>query len=120
MIHHVVVEVADLERSAAFYDALLGPLGWRRHFDQDQTIGWGIAKPVFFISGRHEPRPGFGLISFTSVGIAGVKAAWEGGCAAGGKNVSDPGVSRGHASGSYSAFLQDPDGYDVEVTVGVA
>jgi catechol 2,3-dioxygenase-like lactoylglutathione lyase family enzyme len=120
VIHHVVVEVADLERSAAFYDALLGPLGWRRHFDQDQTIGWGIAKPVFFISGRHEPRPGFGLISFTSVGIAGVKAAWEAGCAAGGNNVSDPGVSRGHASGSYSAFLQDPDGYDIEVTVGVA
>jgi catechol 2,3-dioxygenase-like lactoylglutathione lyase family enzyme len=120
VLHHVVVEVADLERSAAFYDALLGPLGWRRHFDQDQTIGWGIAKPVFFISGRHEPRPGFGLVSFTSVGIAGVKAAWEGGCSAGGTNVSEPGMSRGHASGSYSAFLQDPDGYDIEVTVGVA
>jgi len=118
VLHHVVVEVADLDRSAAFYDALLGPLGWRRHYDRDQVIGWGIAKPVFFISGRHEPRPGFGLISFTSVGIAGVKAAWEGGCATGGSSVSDPGVARGHASGSYSAFLQDPDGYDIEVTVG--
>jgi catechol 2,3-dioxygenase-like lactoylglutathione lyase family enzyme len=118
VIHHLLVEVSDLQRSAHFYDALLGPLGWRRHFDEDETVGWGIAKPVFFISGKHSPQPGFGLICFSSVGIAGVKAAWEGGIAAGGESVSDPGLSRGHASGSYSAFLKDPDGYDIEITVG--
>jgi hypothetical protein len=28
-----------------------------RHFDEDETIGWGIAKPVFFISGKHDPSP---------------------------------------------------------------
>ena len=27
MIHHVVIEVSDLPRSASFYDALLSPLG---------------------------------------------------------------------------------------------
>src|SRR4029077_15997932 len=49
MLHHVLLEVSDLARSASFYDALLAPLGWRRHFEEDGTIGWGIAKPVFFI-----------------------------------------------------------------------
>ena len=38
MIHHVSVEVDDLERSGRFYDAVLRPLGWRRHLDTDERI----------------------------------------------------------------------------------
>jgi len=118
MLHHVLLEVADLDRSAAFYDSMLAPLGWRRHFDEDQTIGWGIAKPVFFIAAHHEPQPGFGLLSFSGLGIVAVKAAWERGIAAGGVNVSEPGERRSHGSGSYSAFIKDPDGYEIEITIG--
>lgn len=118
MLHHVLLEVSDLDRSASFYDALLAPLGWRRHFDEDRTIGWGIAKPVFFISAHHRPGPGFGLLSFTALGIVAVKAAWEAGTAAGGSSVSSPGERRSYGSGSYSAFLTDPDGYEIEITVG--
>jgi catechol 2,3-dioxygenase-like lactoylglutathione lyase family enzyme len=118
MLHHVLLEVSDLDRSGAFYDALLAPLGWRRHFDEDETVGWGIAKPVFFISAHHEPAPGFGLLSFTGLGIVAVKAAWEAGVGAGGVSVAEPGTRRSQGSGSYSAFLRDPDGYEIEVTVG--
>ena len=32
---------------------------------------------------HHEPRPGFGLLSFSALGIVAVKAAWERGVAAG-------------------------------------
>jgi hypothetical protein len=101
MLHHVLLEVGDLDRSAAFYDSMLSPLGWRRHFEQDQTIGWGIAKPVF-----------------SALGIVAVKAAWENGVKSGGFSVSDPGEQRSHGSGSYSAFLKDPDGYEIEITIG--
>ena len=118
MLHHVLLEVADLERSASFYDALLAPLGWRRHFEDDGTIGWGIAKPVFFVSSGRDPKPGFGLLCFAAKGIAAVKAGWEAGEAAGGRGTSEPGASRSEGSGSYSAFLQDPDGYDIELTTG--
>ena len=118
MLHHVLLEVSDLDRSARFYDALLAPLGWRRHFEEDETVGWGIAKPVFFISGHRAPQPGFGLLSFSGLGIVAVKASWEAGVGAGGTNVSEPGERRSHGSGSYSAFLKDPDGYELEVTVG--
>ena len=37
---------------------------------------------------------------------------------AGGNPVGEPGERRSHGSGSYSAFLQDPDGYEIEVTIG--
>jgi catechol 2,3-dioxygenase-like lactoylglutathione lyase family enzyme len=118
MLHHVLLEVADLDRSAAFYDSMLAPLGWRRHFEEDQTIGWGIAKPVFFAAAHHEPRPGFGLLSFSALGIVAVKAAWESGIKGGGVSVSEPGERRSPGSGSYSAFLRDPDGYEIEITIG--
>ncbi|HET7121696.1 MAG TPA: VOC family protein [Solirubrobacterales bacterium] len=118
MLHHVLLEVHDLDRSAAFYDSMLAPLGWRRHYEEDQTIGWGIAKPVFFVSGKHDPQPGFGLLSFSALGIVAVKAAWENGVKAGGISVSDPGDRRSAGSGSYSAFLKDPDGYEIEITIG--
>src|ERR1700754_1067729 len=111
MLHHVLLEVADLARRAAFYDSMLAQLGWRRHFGEDQTLGWGVAKPVFLSPSHHDPQPGFGLLSFTGLGIVAVKAAWENGLKAGGVSVSDPGERRSHGSGSYSAFLKDPDGY---------
>src|SRR3954452_19496453 len=118
MLHHVLLEVSDLERSGSFYDALLAPLGWRRHFEEDATIGWEIAKPVFFIAAHHEPQAGFGLLSFSGLGIVAVKAAREGGRSAGGTKASEPGERRSHGSGSYSAFLKDPDGYEIEITIG--
>ena len=118
MLHHVLLEVADLDRSPAFYDSMLAPLGWRRHFEEDQTIGWGIAKPVFFVAAHHHPKPGFGLLSFSALGIVAVKAAYERGLLGGGVSVSEPGDRRSHGSGSYSAFLRDPDGYEIEITIG--
>src|SRR6201999_2154925 len=118
MLHHVLLEVGDLERSASFYDTMLAPLGWRRHFEQDKTIGWGIAKPVFFISAHHDPKPGYGLLSVSGLGIVAVKAAYENGIKAGGISVAEPGERRSYGSGSYSAFLKDPDGYEIEITVG--
>lgn len=118
MIHHVRLEVADLQRSAAFYDALLAPLGWRRHFDEDGTVGWGIAKPVFFVTGGGDSSRGFGLVSFSARGVVAVKAAWEAGVAAGGEDVRRPEQGGGAGSGSYSAQLADPDGHRVEVTIG--
>ena len=37
---------------------------------------------------------------------------------AGGTSVGEPGERRSHGSGSYSAFLKDPDGYEIEITIG--
>jgi catechol 2,3-dioxygenase-like lactoylglutathione lyase family enzyme len=119
VLHHVGLEVSDLQRSASFYDALLGPLGWRRHLTQDDAIGWGINKPVFFLTARNEPRPGFGHVCFKASGMAGVKAAWEAGVAAGGTSDGAPGARPQYGSRYYSAYVLDPDGYSLEIAVGL-
>jgi len=118
VLHHIVLEVSDLARAARFYDALLSPLGWRRHLSEDGTVGYGISRAVLFIAERTGVRPEGTLVSLAAPGIAAVKAAWEAGCSAGGSNSGRPGEDSAHGSGSYSAFLRDPDGHDLEVTVG--
>jgi catechol 2,3-dioxygenase-like lactoylglutathione lyase family enzyme len=118
VIHHVSVEVSDLERSADFYDAVLTPLGWRRQVETTELVGWGIVRPVFFISSRRPVAAGGGHVCFDANGIPAVKAAWEGGIAAGGTGDGDPGVRPQYGPSYYSAYLLDPDGYRVEVAVG--
>ena len=61
VIHHVSLDVSDLESSGRFYDSVLGSLGWRRHLDDDEVIAWGIVRPVFFAfarGGRRRRAPG--------------------------------------------------------------
>ncbi|MDX6587850.1 MAG: hypothetical protein QOI31_2323 [Solirubrobacterales bacterium] len=112
------VEVSELERSGRFYDSVVGALGWRRHVESDDQIGWGIVRPVFFASTRHAPSSGSGHICFASPGISGVKGAWEGGVENGGKDDGPPGQRPEYGATYYSAYLLDPDGNRIEIAVG--
>ena len=118
MIHHVSVEVSDLERSGQFYDSVVGALGWRRHIESEDQIGWGIVRPVFYASTRHTPRATSGHICLASPGISGVKGAWEGGLANGGTDAGEPGQRPEYGATYYSAYLLDPDGNRIEIAVG--
>ena len=42
MLHHISLGVRDLARAGAFYGAALGALGFRRVFDADYAIGYGL------------------------------------------------------------------------------
>jgi catechol 2,3-dioxygenase-like lactoylglutathione lyase family enzyme len=117
VIQHVQLEVSSLERSAAFYDALFHPLGWRRLHDREEAVAWGLDDPVFWIRARSEPRPGFGHICFTASGIVAVKAAWEAGIETGGTSDGGPGQRSQYGPAYYAAYLLDPDGYRIEVAV---
>ena len=41
MLHHISLGVADLERSAAFYDATLSALGYVRVWSDATAVGYG-------------------------------------------------------------------------------
>jgi catechol 2,3-dioxygenase-like lactoylglutathione lyase family enzyme len=118
VIHHVSVEVSDLERSGRFYDAVVGALGWRRHVESNDQIGWGIVRPVFFASTRRAPAAPSGHICLAATGISGVKGAWESGVESGGKDDGPPGQRPEYGATYYSAYLLDPDGNRIEITVG--
>jgi catechol 2,3-dioxygenase-like lactoylglutathione lyase family enzyme len=115
MLHYVNLNVSDLDRSGAFYDAVLAPLGWRRQEESSGTIAWGMIRPALFITQNGDQQPGFGQVSFPAKSIPAVKAAYESGMASGGKSVAEPGSPPAHGSGSYAARMRDPDGYEIEI-----
>lgn len=117
MLHYVTLGVSDIQRSGAFYDALLAPLAWRRQYESSSAIGWGLIRPVFYVITNETTHPGFGSVSFPAKSIPAVKAAWEAGVGHGGETESEPGAPPLLGTASYAARLRDPDGYSVEVAV---
>ncbi len=53
MLDHVSIQCADPAASAAFYDAVLAPVGGGRAMDFGAVIGYGIGgRPQFWIGPR--------------------------------------------------------------------
>ena len=56
MLDHLGIQCADMTASAAFYDAVLAPLGGTRIMDFGVAIGYGIApKPDFWLEPHSTP-----------------------------------------------------------------
>jgi catechol 2,3-dioxygenase-like lactoylglutathione lyase family enzyme len=119
MFDHVGVEVSDLARSAAFYDAVFFALGVRRMHEAKQAIAYGVNDARFWIVTRgRPPAPGFGHLAFTASGRAAVDGAFAAGLAHGGRGDGDPGPRPQYGPRYYSAYLLDPDGLRIEIVAG--
>ena len=57
MIDHLSLGVSDLARSAAFYDAVLEPLGYRRIVDLETRVGFGKRYPEIWLNARPGMSP---------------------------------------------------------------
>jgi catechol 2,3-dioxygenase-like lactoylglutathione lyase family enzyme len=116
VIDHVGFEVADLARSARFYDAILYALGGRRMFESPHAVAYGVNGPQVWIVVRGRlPAPGYGHMALQASGKAAVDAAHAAGLAAGGVDDGAPGLRPDYGRRYYAAYLRDPDGLRVEV-----
>jgi catechol 2,3-dioxygenase-like lactoylglutathione lyase family enzyme len=121
MIDHTGIGVADVARSAAFYDRALAALGLRRVMQIPENsgidgIGYGVAYPVFWID-RFHPHGVKQHTAFAAKSRAEVDAFYASAMKAGGIDNGPPGLrdtSRGYPPGYYAAFVIDPDGNNVE------
>jgi len=119
VLDHVGLEVADLARSARFYDALFRPLGVRRVFESGAAIAYGSHEPRLWIVARDRtPAPGFGHVAIAAAGRAAVDAAHAAALAAGGRDDGAPGARPQYGPRYYSGYLLDPDGLRIEVVSG--
>lgn len=115
MIDHTGIGVADVGRSAAFYDAALGALGLRRVRQLPEGVGtdgvgYGVEYPVFWID-RYHPHSVRQHTAFAAKSRAEVDAFYAAALKAGGTDNGAPGL---RASDYYAAFVLDPDGNNVE------
>lgn len=121
MIDHTGIGVENVARSAAFYDAVLGALGWRRvaQLPPDtgaDAVAYGLDYPVFWID-RFHPHSIKQHTAFSAASREAVDAFYAAALSTGGKDNGPPGLrdtSTGYPEGYYAAFVFDPDGNNME------
>ena len=119
MLDHVGFEVANLARSARFYDAVFFALGTRRSHQSAQAIAYGDNGASFWIVERgRRPAPGYGHVALRANGRAAVEAAHAAGLANGGSDDGAPAPRPHYGKRYFAAYLRDPDGLRVEVVAG--
>ncbi len=124
MLSHVSLGVSELDRSAAFYDALLAPLGVVRVWSHHNAVGYGLPDGPDKLALFHRPdeiRPlaagaGFHLALFAP-NEAAVQAAHAAALTLGGRCEGPPGPRPRYGSDYYAAFVRDPDGHKLELKV---
>ena len=115
MIDHVGVQVDDMARASAFYDAVLDPLGGRRILDHGVAIGYGTDHPDFWISTATDPIPNRqSHLAFQASSRAAVRAFFDAAVALGAEVLHEPRVFPEYHAAYYGAFVRDPDGNNVE------
>ncbi len=123
MIDHVSLGVRDLEAAAAFYDAVLGPLGYTRLETRPATVGFGKKYPELWLNLRSERMPGSdgggAHVALRASSPAMVDAFHAAALAAGGRSDGAPGPRPHFGDGYYAAFIRDPDGNRVEAVTFV-
>jgi len=114
LIDHVQLVVTDLDASRRFYEAVFAALGIPIG-GSEASFFW--ADELFVSSIDSEAAQGAPTgrmhLAFQAADRAMVRAFYEAGLAAGGRDNGAPGLRLYHP-GYYAAFLLDPDGHNIE------
>lgn len=123
MLDHVFISVSDIDRSIAFYEQALAPLGISHALDYDgrqgpaghpDLKGYGAHGRVFFWlrAGTVDGRTAH--IGFVAAGKAEVDAAFAAAIKAGAVKIHPPGAQLHYDPRYYAAQVRAPDGYSLE------
>lgn len=131
MLHHLSFGVANIEQAAAFYDAVLAPLGYVRVWsdlrpgEANQAVGYGVAGGGDGLALKHRPGrprpPGPGFhVAFAAPDRAAVDEFHLMALQHGGRDNGAPGLRAHYGPHYYAAFVVDPDGHNIEAVFNTA
>ena len=116
MIDHFEIKVKDLQISKDFYTSFLAPLGYKLAYRSPSLLSFVAANSPHtggdFWLGKGEQSPVH--FAFLAENHEQVRACYEAGLKAGGKDNGAPDYRSDHLP-YYAAFILDPDGNNVEV-----
>jgi catechol 2,3-dioxygenase-like lactoylglutathione lyase family enzyme len=114
MIDHLKLHVRDVERSRAFYEAALAPLGYRVMLEPAPgVVGMGADRPDFWLA-LNPGAAGFAHVAFRVDTPDLVDAFHAAALDAGGRDNGPPGPRPQYHPAYYGGFVLDPDGNNVE------
>ena len=121
MLHHLSLPVANLNDSAALYDAALRELGYRRVCSGDGFAGYGIeaGKDLFAIM-RTTPAISVGggfHLAFAAPSHDAVDAFHAAALEHGATDNGAPGLRPRYGPAYYAAFVIDLDGHHIEAVI---
>ncbi|MEM6662657.1 MAG: VOC family protein [Pseudomonadota bacterium] len=120
VISHISIGTNDLDRAAAFYDAVLATVGARRMIEHAEAIAWGKAFPEFWVNTPYDDEPstvGNGThVAFSARSREEVDAFHAAALAHGGTDNGSPGGRPEYGAPFYGCFALDPDGHKIEAT----
>lgn len=119
MIDHISIAVKDLKKAAAFYDAVLAPLGLGKLREwPEAAVGYGKKYPEFWINrraGMAAVETGSGVhICLRAPSTAAVDAFHAAALSHGGASDGAPGLRPEYSVRYYAAFVRDVDGNRIE------
>jgi catechol 2,3-dioxygenase-like lactoylglutathione lyase family enzyme len=123
ILDHIGINVSDYERSKAFYEKALAPLGIAVVMEWGKAAGFGRGKkPDLWIGASQtsfQTPEQLEVITPVHVALvaesrAQVDAFHAAALAAGGRDHGPPGVRPEYHPGYYGAFVIDPDGHNIE------
>ena len=120
MLDHIVLVVRDLDRSAAFYESVLAPLGhnnrvaFEGHEGHAALVGYGDEQEAYLLLKAGTPHPDTVHLAFAAPNKRAVAAFHQAALLAGGRDNGPPGPRPKYFAGYYAAYVLDPDGYNVE------
>jgi catechol 2,3-dioxygenase-like lactoylglutathione lyase family enzyme len=116
MLDHIGFGVSDYQRSKAFYQRLLAPLGVTLLIEPTgKAAGFGRnGRPFFWVEERPPAVKGGLHVAFTVEERETVQAFHSAGLEAGGIDNGAPGLREIYHPNYYGAFILDPDGNNIE------
>jgi catechol 2,3-dioxygenase-like lactoylglutathione lyase family enzyme len=122
MLHHLSLPVVDLDRSAAFYDAVLATLGYVRVWEDPTAIGYdypgGGDKLALKLRVQGLQVPGEGFhVAFAAPSRDAVMNFHRAALQHGGTDNGGAGLHPEYGPQYFAAFVIDPDGYRVEAVI---
>ena len=116
MLDHVGFTVGDYERSRAFYEKALAPLGLTLLMEPVPGVaGFGEGqKPFFWIDTRAPSAQTAIHVAFAAESRELVDAFHAAALEAGGADNGGPGIREIYHPSYYGAYVLDPDGNNVE------
>jgi catechol 2,3-dioxygenase-like lactoylglutathione lyase family enzyme len=129
MLHHLSFAVVDLAHSAAFYDAVLAPIGYVRLWTHEPGAGYKEAAVGYGLPGTEDEfairlRSQGGVVSSDGFHVAfrarsreAVAAFYRAALEKGGRDNGGVGSHPEYGPNYFAAFVFDPDGHRIEAVL---